>query len=141
MAIIGNGAALIDTTYIDNAADAIVAAADRVQDLSGRALVVSNGQPRTVRELLNKIAAAASLAGPRIRVPALCARGVGGVFERAWSRFSPDGEPPVTRFLAEQMSTAHWFDQRETRRLLDWAPAIDIEDGFMRLEQWFRTQM
>ena len=25
------------------------------------------------------------------------------------------GEPPMTRFLAEQLSTAHWFDQRETR--------------------------
>jgi nucleoside-diphosphate-sugar epimerase len=139
MAIIGSGAALIDTTYVDNAADAIVSAADRVEKLSGRALVVSNGQPRTVRELIDKIARAADVAAPRVRVPVVCARGAGEVFERAWSRFSPDSEPPVTRFLAEQMSTAHWFDQRETRRVLEWTPAIDIEEGFTRLEQWFRT--
>jgi nucleoside-diphosphate-sugar epimerase len=102
---------------------------------------VSNGQPRTVRELLNRIARAANLGEPRLRVPAVCARGAGEVFERAWTRFRPDGEPPITRFVAEQLSTAHWFDQRETRRLLDWTPAIDIEEGFSQLEQWFRTQL
>jgi hypothetical protein len=37
------------------------------------------------------------------------------------------------------MSTAHWFDQRETQRLLDWKPAVDIEVGFLRLAQWFRN--
>ena len=28
----------------------------------------------------------------------------------------------MTRFLAEQLSTAHWFDQRRTREVLDWRP-------------------
>ena len=69
LAVIGSGAALIDTTYIDNAADAIVAASDRAGELGGRALVVSNGQPRPVRELLNRIASAAGLEPPRLRVP------------------------------------------------------------------------
>jgi len=39
-------------------------------------------------------------------------------------------DPPMTRFLAEQLATAHWFDQRKTRQLLDWAPVIGIEEGF-----------
>jgi len=39
----------------------------------------------------------------------------------------------MTRFLAEQLATAHWFDQRETQRLLDWKPAVGIEEGFERL--------
>ena len=39
----------------------------------------------------------------------------------------------MTRFLAEQLSTAHWFDQRETQRLLDWRPAVDLTTGFARL--------
>ena len=42
-------------------------------------------------------------------------------------------EPPMTRFLAEQLSTAHWFDQRETRLALDWAPSVSIDEGLRRL--------
>src|SRR5436853_6608375 len=82
LAVIGSGAALIDTTYIDNGADAIVAAADHAGELGGRAFVVSNGQPRPVRELLNRIAAAAGLEAPRLRVPAAVARAGGTVIER-----------------------------------------------------------
>ena len=50
--VIGSGAALIDTTYVDNAVDALVAALDRCDAARGQALVVSNGEPRPVAELL-----------------------------------------------------------------------------------------
>jgi nucleoside-diphosphate-sugar epimerase len=137
LAVIGSGGALIDTTYIDNAADAIVAAADRADGLSGRAFVVSNGQPRPVRELLNRIASAAGLEPPRLRVPVGVARAAGSVLERAWARLQREGDPPITRFLAEQLSTAHWFDQRETREALGWQPLVHLDEGFARLESWF----
>ena len=39
----------------------------------------------------------------------------------------------MTRFLAEQLSTAHWFDQRETRAVLGWTPAVSLDEGFERL--------
>jgi 2-alkyl-3-oxoalkanoate reductase len=139
LAVIGSGAALIDTTYIDNAADAIVASADHAGALGGRALVVSNGQPRPVRELLNRIASAAGLAPPRLRVPVTVARVAGTVIERAWERLHREDDPPITRFLAEQLSTAHWFDQRETREALEWQPEVDLDEGFARLQSWFRT--
>ncbi|MEA2010370.1 MAG: NAD-dependent epimerase/dehydratase family protein, partial [Actinomycetota bacterium] len=74
LAIVGTGAALIDTTYIDNAADALVAALDAAPDLGGRALVVTNGQPRPVREILNRIVLAAGLEPPRLKVPYRVAR-------------------------------------------------------------------
>jgi nucleoside-diphosphate-sugar epimerase len=139
LALIGSGAALIDTTYIDNAADAIVATADHAGGLGGRALVVSNGQPRPVRELLSRITSAAGLKPPQLRVPAALARAAGTVLERAWQVPLRGDDPPLTRFLAEQLSTAHWFDQRETRRALEWRPAVDLDEGFTRLESWFRA--
>ena len=139
LAVIGSGGALIDTTYIDNAADAIVATADHAGELGGRALVVSNGQPRPVRELLNRIAFVAGLEPPRMRVPVAVARAAGSVLERAWEALHRGDDPPITRFLAEQLSTAHWFDQRETRRALGWRPAVSLDEGFARLESWFRA--
>jgi nucleoside-diphosphate-sugar epimerase len=137
LAIIGSGAALIDTTYLDNAADAIVAAGDRARELRGRAFVVSNGQPRPVRELLNRIAIAAGLEPPRLRVPVAMARSAGSVLERVWKRTHRADDPPITRFLAEQLSTAHWFDQRETRAALNWQPTVSLDEGFARVAAWF----
>jgi nucleoside-diphosphate-sugar epimerase len=139
LAIIGSGAALIDTTYIDNAADAIVATADHANALGGRVLVVSNGQPRPVRELLCRITSAAGLDPPRLHVGVVTARAAGAILERAWQMAGRDDDPPLTRFLAEQLSTAHWFDQRETQRSLEWRPAVDLDEGFRRLEAWFRA--
>lgn len=132
---IGSGAALIDTTYIDNAGDAISCAVDRAGDpgVHGQPLVVSNGEPRTVAEMLTRIAHAAGAPGPRRSVPFAVARAGGRVLEEYWERSGRPGEPPVTAFLAEQLATAHWFDQRATRRLLGWTPRVSLEEGFALL--------
>ena len=137
LVVVGSGAALIDTTYTDNAADSLVAALDRAPTLGGRALVVTNGQPRSVRELMNRIVLAAGLPVPRLKVPARMARTGGLVAERIWERQGREDDPPMTSFVAEQLSTAHWFDQRETRRLLGWEPAVSLDQGFQRLREWF----
>ncbi len=131
--LIGNGAALIDTTYVDNAADAMVAAVDAVGRVHGEALVVSNGEPRPVGEVLRRICAAAGVPGPRGRVPAALAAAAGAAFEKVWATGVFTSEPPLTRFLAEQLSTAHWFDQRRTRDALRWTPAVGMDEGFRRL--------
>ncbi len=137
LAIVGSGAALVDTTYIDNAAEALVAAADRAPEISGRSLVVSNGQPRPIGELIDRIVTAAGLAAPRVKVPAVVARFGGLLVERWWAASGRIDDPPMTSFLAEQLSTAHWFDQRESRRLLDWEPEVGLDEGFRRLGDWF----
>ena len=81
LAVVGTGAALIDTTYVDDAVDALVAALDRAPDLHGRVLVVSGGEPRPVAELLASICAAAGVPAPRLAVPARLARVAGAVVE------------------------------------------------------------
>jgi nucleoside-diphosphate-sugar epimerase len=45
----------------------------------------------------------------------------------------------MTRFLAEQLSTAHWFDQRATRRDLDWTPTVSLDEGLRRLAAHYRS--
>jgi nucleoside-diphosphate-sugar epimerase len=131
--LLGHGAALIDTTYIDNAASAIAAALDRVDAVHGRAYVVTNGEPRPVAELLAGICAAAGVRAPAWSVPAGLARAAGSAIEAAWRLRPGVDEPPMTRFLAEQLSTAHWFDQRQTRADLHWAPTVSLDEGFVRL--------
>lgn len=140
LALVDDGAALIDTTYLDNAVDALVATLDRaeVPEVRGRAFVVSNGQPRTVAELVGRICRAAGVPGPRARVPLPVAWVGGAAAERIWERTGRSDDPPMTSFAAEQLATAHWFDQRETRRALGWQPKVTLEEGFERLRAWYR---
>jgi nucleoside-diphosphate-sugar epimerase len=126
--VVGTGAALVDTTFVDNAVDALLAALDRAPSVTGRAFVVSNGEPRPVAELVGSICAAAGVPVPRFAVPARLAQVAGAAAERLWRQ-----DPPMTRFLAEQLSTAHWFDQRATRAALGWAPRVGLDEGFARL--------
>ncbi len=139
LALIGRGSALIDTTYVDNAADALVAALDHADTAGGQPYVVSNGEPRPVAEILTSICAAVGVPGPRLRVPFRVAWAAGAAVDSVWERRGREDDPPITRFLAEQLATAHWFDQRETREALRWSPRVSLDEGFARLAVSYRT--
>jgi nucleoside-diphosphate-sugar epimerase len=142
--VLGSGAALMDTTYVSNAVDALVAALDRVPAIHGESLVVSNGEPRPIAEVLGDIAQAAGAPRPSRHVPAGAARAAGAVAQTLWplrglvGRGYGDSDPPITRFVAEQLSTAHWFDQRRTREALAWTPRVSIDEGLDELARWYR---
>lgn len=41
----------------------------------------------------------------------------------------------MTRFLAQQLATAHWFDITAARRDLGYQPTVSIAGGMERLRQ------
>ena len=141
LALVGDGAALIDTTYIDNAADALVAALDAAVPGAvciGKPYVIANGEPRPVAELVAGICRAAGVSVAPRHVPQRAAYVAGSVVERLWAvRGADAAEPPLTRFLAEQLGTAHWFDPRPARDDLGWVPRVSIDDGLARLAASF----
>lgn len=148
--ILGSGAALVDTTYVDDAVSATVAAVDRADapGVHGQAFVVSGGDPRPIAEILAAWCAAAGVRPPSRSLPPAFAKAAGSAVEGLWailpdratSRLSGDGVPPMTRFLAEQLSTAHWFDIRRTREALDWEPQVGFDVGTAALARAFRGQ-
>jgi nucleoside-diphosphate-sugar epimerase len=140
LALVAGGRPLIDTTYLDNAADALVAAADRADAGHGRAFIVSNGEPRTVEEMIQRICQAAGQEPPARSVPRAVAWGAGAVAEAVWQLGRRDDDPPMTRFLAGQLGTAHWFDLRATREVLQWEPRVTLDEGFERLRASFAAE-
>ncbi|MGP5481407.1 NAD-dependent epimerase/dehydratase family protein [Brachybacterium alimentarium] len=136
--LLDEGMALIDTTYVTNAAEAIIAAYDRIEDVHGESFVITNGEPRTVRDVFNGWCDAAGVRRPTLRVPGSVGRFAGRVVEKIWEKRPGFDEPPMTEFLAEQMSTAHWFDQRRTRERLQWTPRVTMDEGNEHLAAWFR---
>ncbi len=142
LVMVGDGSALVDSTFVDNAVSAHLAALDAVGPqarCAGRAYVISNGEPRPVTELIEGICTAAQVPFAPRRVPVRVATTLGSVVERVWPRLGK-GEPPITRFVAEQLATAHWFDQREVQADLNWQPQVSLAEGFERLAQWFSRE-
>ena len=139
--LVGHGAALIDTTYLDDAADALVAAVDACgPGAHGEPLVVSSGEPRPVVEILERLCRAAGVAGPRRHLPVGLALLAGSAVDVVWALTGRTDTPPLTRFLVEQLSTAHWFDQRRTRAVLGWTPVVGLDSGFERLTHWYAAE-
>lgn len=142
LALVGSGAALIDTTYVSNAADAVIAAVDRCTQAAGQALVVSNGEPRPLAEIVARVCAAAGVDRRLPRVPYALAWTGGAAVDALWAvrtRTGAPGEPPLTRFLVNQLGTAHWFAQKHTRTVLQWQPQTSLEQGFAELSHYYST--
>jgi nucleoside-diphosphate-sugar epimerase len=136
LALVGDGAGKVDATYIDNAVDAHLAAA--AVPATGKAYFVGNGEPIPLRDLVNRILAAAGLPPVERSVTRRKALLAGAVLEKAHAWFGLRGEPRMTRFVAREMSTAHWFDLSAARRDLGWTPRVPMDEGMRRLEAWIR---
>lgn len=137
---IGRRPNLVDSIYIDNAADAHLLAADRLaigSPIAGRAYFLSQGDPWPLWDLINGILHAAGLPPVDRTVPPALAGLAGAVLETAHRLLRLPGEPAMTRFLAHQLSTAHWFDIGAARRDLGYRPAVSIDEGLRRLQRWY----
>ncbi len=138
---IGGGHNRMDTTYIDNAAQAHVDAFNALAPgaaCAGRAYFISNGEPRPVRQIVNDMLAAAGVPPVTGSVPYPLAYVAGAMLETAWTLLRLEGEPPMTRFLAEQLSTPHWYDISAARRDFGYVPRVSTAEGLERLATWWR---
>jgi len=135
--LVGDGLNKVDTTYIDNAALAHFLALEHLAPgaaCAGKAYFISNGEPLPMRELLNRLLAAAGAPGVEKSISFRAAYRIGAVAERLWPWLRLRGEPPMTRFLAEQLCTAHWYSMEPARRDFGYVPAVSIAEGLKRLK-------
>ncbi|MBX3396639.1 MAG: NAD-dependent epimerase/dehydratase family protein [Phycisphaerae bacterium] len=140
---IGRTNKLVDSVYIDNAAEAHVLAAARLDigsRVAGRAYFISNGEPRPIWDLVGCILAAAGLPPVTKSVPLGVARAASMLIELTYRFFRAEREPPLTRFLVSELSTAHWFDIIAARRDLDYQPRVSIAEGLDRLRDWLSSR-
>jgi 2-alkyl-3-oxoalkanoate reductase len=138
---VGNGRNLVDTIYIDNAADAHIQAADKLKQnrhLSGKVYFISQDNPVPLWEMVNNILSAAGLFPVQRSISRNTAWMIGAVLEFVYKTFNISGEPRMTRFLADELSTSHWFDISAAKKDLGYHPEISIEEGLSRLEKWLQ---
>jgi nucleoside-diphosphate-sugar epimerase len=134
--LVGGGLKRIDATYIDNAARAHLLALDALGTpgrCGGRAYFIAQGEPMAQRDLIQGMLAAAGLPPCSRSLPAWLAWSVGAICEAVWHLLGRTDEPPMTRFLARQLATAHWFDLSAARRDLGYEATVTTAEGLWRL--------
>ena len=135
---VGDGKNLVDATYIDNAADAHVLASDKLEcgaPCSGKSYFISNGEPMPLWDLVNRLLACANLPPVARSISATAAYRIGGVLEFVAKCTGQTDEPRMTRFVARQLSTSHWFRLDAARRELGYQPKIGVDEGLRRLAE------
>ena len=141
--IIGENKNKVDAVYVDNAAEAHLLAAERLapgSPCAGKAYFISNGDPRPLFDIVNMILVAAGEKPVTQTIPPSIAWAIGACMEFGYNLFGLSGEPKMTRFLASEMSTAHWFNISAARRDLGYEPKISIEEGMNRLAECFKAK-
>ena len=134
----GDPSKLVDSVYIDNAAQAHILAADHLgpgSACAGKAYFITNGEPVSMQRLLNGILDAANLPPVNKRIPASLAYAVGAGMEFTYNMLGKRSEPLMTRFVARQLATAHYYDISAARRDFDYNPSVTLEEGFAHLKK------
>ena len=134
--IVGSGDNKVDTTFIDNAAQAHFDAFAHLAPgaaCAGKAYFISNGEPWPMREVLNGLLRAAGAPEVHKHLPFRVAYAVGVACEGLWSVLPLQGELPMTRFLAEQLSTSHWYSMAPATRDFGYVPKVTMAEGMERL--------
>ncbi len=136
---IGTRQCLVDSVYIDNAAQAHLLAADLLapgSPVAGKSYFITNGEPLPLWDLVNRILAAGGVPPVTRTISPAVAYAAGTILESAYRLLRLNGEPAMTRFVARELSTSHWFDISAARRDLGYEPQVSIDEGLRRLADW-----
>jgi len=129
---------MVDSVYIDNAALAHILASEKLDinaGCAGKAYFISNDEPLPMGALVNKILEAAGLPPVKKKIPAALAYAVGALSEVVYKILNRKDEPMITRFVARQLSTAHWFNINAAKKDLGYSPTISIDQGMALLKK------
>ena len=150
--IIGPGRNKVDVTHITNVVDAHLLAEralgesqssdlkSEIPAAAGRAYFITNGEPVVLWDWINQLLR--GLGRPEVtqHVPLGAAYAVGGVLEALWRVLPLKGEPPMTRFVAKELATDHWFDISAARRDLGYTPRVTMAAGTAELIEHYRKE-
>jgi nucleoside-diphosphate-sugar epimerase len=124
----------IDTCYVDNAADAHLAALDRIEpgaSIAGKAYFVTQGEPVTVEGFLNGLLRAAGFPAETRRVSPGVARLLASI--APLRRALTGSDPFVTADSLALFGQSAWFNIAAARRELGYAPRVGMAEGLARV--------
>lgn len=137
--VVGAGRNRVDLTHVANAVDAHLMAELALSQFpesppaAGRAYFITDGGPVVLWDWINDLLRALGIPPVTRRLSLGTATAVGLACETLWRLLSLQGEPPMTRFVAKELATDHWFDISAARRDLSYTPRVSPADGLAEL--------
>ncbi|WP_437187656.1 NAD-dependent epimerase/dehydratase family protein [Planctomicrobium sp. SH668] len=133
---IGDGNNLISMSYVENSAAAHLKADDELAGFgrcAGRAYFINEPEPVSLWDWINQILSLGNLPPVTRSISPGLARGIGGICELIYKSFGIQSDPPMTRFLASQLSQSHTYSVERARADFGYDPQISFETAMQRL--------
>lgn len=140
---VGDGKNRVDTIYIDNAVHAHILAGDKLKAnpaLSGKIYFISQDEPVLLWKMVDDMIGAAGIPPVRGSVSTKSAELAGMVMEWIFSLFNIKKDPPITKFMAKELATSHWFDISKAKEDLGYQPIVSTYQGLLRLQEWLSSE-
>lgn len=135
--IVGNGQNRVDMVHVSNAVDAHLLAEQALKrrdaKAAGNAYFITNDEPVALWEWINELLIALGESPITKTISLGAASRLGSVCEMLWRILRLKGEPPMTRFIAKELATDHWFDISAAKRDLGYSPRVDMATGTAEL--------
>ena len=134
--IVGSGHNIIDNTFIDNAVDAHILAAEKLVDgsvVAGQCYFITQGEPVKCWDWINNILRGFNIPLLEKRVSFNAAYRGGAILELVYWMLGINSEPRMTRFLAAQLATSHTYSIEKAKRDLGYMPKVSTAEGMERL--------
>jgi nucleoside-diphosphate-sugar epimerase len=138
---VGSGRNKVGITYIDNAAASQLQAADALAPGSanaGKAYFITDPDPVVLWTWIDQFLTRVGLEPVARSISPGLAHLAGTVLEWLWRTFDRPGEPPMTRFVAKELATSHWYDLSAAREDFGYTPVVGPDEGMERAVAWFR---
>ena len=118
---VGDGRNRVDITHLIDAADAHLLALEHLERAAGNAYFISS-ETVALWPWINSVLERAGIPKLTAQVSAGTAYKAGALMEFIWRMFGIKSEPPMTRFVAENLATSHWFKLDAAKRDLNYEP-------------------
>jgi CDP-glucose 4,6-dehydratase len=106
-----DGSSRLDFLHIQDMTQAYIAVAERLEQVAGEAFNIGTGQATSIRELAVLIS----------------------------RLFDGKAREPIFRGPRKQHPAIKYLDTAKARRLLDWSPAVPLEEGLRQTIAWYRA--
>ncbi len=141
--IVGEGNNLVDISYIDNVAHAHILAAENLcdsQSANGKAYFIGDEKPVELWKWINDLFIALDIPPIKKKVPFKTAYFVGTILEGVFKIFNLSGEPPMSRFVAEQLAKSHYFSHDKAKKDFGYVPIVSSKEGMNNLLNWINEK-
>ncbi len=129
----------VDSAYIVDAGYAHICAWQALtktpEICGGKAYFISQGEPWAMGDLINGILGAIGIEPVYKEISPKIAYFIGFCLEKIYTLLKREDEPIMTRFVAEQLSTAHWFDISAAKKDLNYHPQYSIASALAELKK------